>query len=140
MKRFALITAICLLASVSMATFELEDPARIVEDDETALANEASDPVLTGAVKKVIVPPGADLFQPTIENNECIDFSEDLSQTTADGKTVSYTTKTYLGVIRSTLECPLTDSGSGPSLKIALIAIEQGPLVWVDASKTIDVK
>lgn len=140
MKHFALIVLLCLLSGLSEGTFELEDPTKIVEKDENELENENSNKVWNVSVEKVIVPPGVNLFLPNIENNECVSFSEDASETKADGTNVSFTVKTYLGVIRDTTECPVTELIADSRLKVALIELDDGRLIWIDSSKTLRIK
>ena len=140
MKHFALIVLLCLLSGLSEGTFELEDPTKIVEKDENELENENSNKVWNVSVEKVIVPPGVNLFLPNIENNECVSFSEDASETKADGTNVSFTVKTYLGIIRDTTECPVTELIADSRLKVALIELDDGRLIWIDSSKTLKIK
>lgn len=140
MKHFALIFLLCLLSGLSEATFELDDPTVIDEEDENALENKNPEKVWKTSVEKVIVPPRINLFLPNIENNECVSLSEDASETRADGTIVSVTVKTYLGVILDTTECPVDDIIAETQMKVALIEIDDGRLIWVDSSKTLNIR
>ena len=140
MKHFALIILLCLLSGLSEGTFEIEDPIKLLEEDEKARENKTPGKVPVASVKKIIVPPNVNLITPDIENNKCVGFSKDASETKADGTSVSYTVKTYLGVIRDTTECPVADTGATTPLKVALIEIDDGRLIWLDSSKILIIK
>ena len=140
MKHFALIVLLCLIPGLSEGTFEIEDPIKMLEEDEKARENKTPGKVSKASVKKIIVPPNVNLIVPNIENNKCVSFSDDASETRADGTSVSYTVKTYLGVIHNTTECPVTDTGANTLLKVALIEIDDGRLIWLDSSKILEIK
>ena len=140
MKHFALIFLLCLLSSLCEGTFEIEDPIKLLEEDEAALENKTSGNMSKASGKKIIVPPGVNLIVPNIENNRCVGFSQDASETKADGTSVSFTVKTYLGVVLKTTECPVAGSTVNTPLKVALIEIDDGRLIWLDSSKILEIR
>ena len=139
MKHFCLIILLCLLSGLCEGTFEIEDPIKLLEEDES-LENKTPGKGSKASAKNIIVPPNVNLIVPNIENNKCVSFSEDASETKADGTNVSFTVKTYLGVVRDTTECPAADTSADTTLKVALIEIDDGRLIWLDSSKIVKIK
>lgn len=140
MKKIILISVLCLLAGVSGATFELDDPTQPDENANTGKTISFSGKQPKTTAEHVIVPQGVDLIQPIIENNKCIGFSADQSEIAADGSSGSLTLTSYVGPVISTTNCPVTGSGDKGDLKITLIEINDGRLVWVDSSRILRTK
>ena len=137
MKNLILITMLCLLATVSQATFEIQDPTQVDEDAKTSKPISFLNKDSKAGVTKVIVPMGVELIQPTVESNKCIGLAADHSEIKADGTSGSLTVETYMGVVVSTTDCKLTGSDDESDLNISLIETTQGRLIWVDSSRLL---
>ena len=138
MKRLFLMTVLCLLAGMSGATFELEDPAEELKEfqNKTKVSKSVSK---GGAENKVIVPPGANLYAPNITRGECDGWHFDESEAMPDdSNNMQSTTKTtYIGVTIKTIDC--NNEAEGNSLGLTLIQIEGRRLIWVESDRVLPV-
>ena len=134
MKRIILITALCLLASQSEATFELEDPAEIVKEPISEKDKNSIFKKWRGK-KEVIVAVGTKLYIPNIEDGQCNSWRLNKTEPFQDeNNQTRYTTNTtYMGALVKTIEC----KNSGGSMKFSLVQTSQDHLMWVESDKVL---
>jgi hypothetical protein len=139
MKRIALICTLCLLTAVSQATFEMEEPAQMVEDfqKEQSEAFERGKLAADTAEAEVIVTANTNLYTPGIIEGECTEWSIDKSEPYLDeNQQTQFTSKTtYIGRTIKTIDC--TNPTEGESLQLLLIKTRQGRLIWVESGKVL---
>ena len=129
MKRLVLIAALYLLAGMSEATFELDDPADYVGKTNNEAKGEPEE--------KVIVPVGTNLYAPSIVQGECIGWLFDESETSLeDSIDKQFTTQTtYMGVIIKIIDC--NNEVDGGTLRFALVKVEKSRLIWVELDRVL---
>ena len=129
MKRLVLITALCLLAGISGATFETDDPS----DPDKNVINKVKGQV----EEQVIVPVGSNLYAPRVVQGECEGWSLDESEVHLnDNNNEDFATRTtYMGFILKTIDCK--NEMDGKVLRLALVKVEKNRLIWVELDRIL---
>ena len=136
MKQLILITGLCLLAGISGATFEIEDPSQPEKNAKSGTPMEAM--ASEGlAEEKVIVPVGTELFVPDIMQGHCTNWRFDESEPAVSGNDeMQFTTRTtYIGVTIKTINCQ--NESEAEARRFALVQIERGRLIWVELNRIL---
>ena len=130
MKYYISVILLCLLSTMTHATFELEDPA---DPNKQLELEKQQKPIFSQSVKRkqVIVNAGTSMYLPVIEKGECVDWRHHESETA--GPFAHQTRETLLGGVMKTVECT-RDSGS---LQLSLVATENDGLIWVETGKLL---
>lgn len=133
MKRFIVFLVLSLLPGLSVATFDLEDPAELVK--EKIEKNEKPFFKNWRGEKQVIVAPGTHLYTPNIENRQCESWQADQSEPSPNGAngTQSTTATTYVGKLVSKVDC----HGENGSKQFSVIKTNDGRLMWVESDKVL---
>jgi hypothetical protein len=131
-------TLLLLSGGTSEATFDIEDPSKIVEEDINK-ATEALEAAQESAAaeEKVIVPTGTELYTPGIAGGVCNGWSIDESESGMNdtGSTYSTTRTTYTGVTIKTITC--NNEADGGSLQLALVRVGRDRLIWVESNRIL---
>jgi len=136
MKKLIFISSLCLLSTVSQATFETEEPSQMLKDFESEVSESGN--VESAPVKaEVIVPANTDLYIPSVANGECDGWSLDKSEPYLDEtQQTKFTTRsTYIGHAVKTINC--TSANEEKTLALLLIKTTQGRLIWIESGKEL---
>ena len=138
MKRFILTTLLILASGLSGATFDIEDPDKIVQED-IKKASEAYEAAKESAAsgEAVIVPTGTELFAPSIVDGACTGWRSDESEPGMNdtGDADSRTRTTYTGVTLKTIDCNSEEDGR--SKQLALVRVSRDRLIWVESNRIL---
>ena len=137
MNRLILIIVLCLFAGLSEATFELEDPAELVNEKIEKKENPLFKNWLGNGNNEVIVAPGTRLYTPNIENRQCDGWQADESEPSPNdaNSTQSTTATTYVGELVSKVDC----HGEYGSKQFSVIKTADGRLMWVESDQVLSV-
>jgi len=136
MKKIALTTLLCLLAGISTADFEIEDPAEIMKEmiqEENTVEVVDIDKISDEA----IVPVGSKLYAPKFGNETCIGWRYDESEPSLSGGNENgyVTNTTYIGRVIKTIDC--NNENNGAILRLKLIRIDNSRLIWAKSDSVL---